>query len=112
MSAIYFSPRTRQIIIGALIALAVIFLFAVRSILTPFVAALITAYILNPVVNGAARRTRLPRQVWAILLYFALLGGLFWALGLLVPALAAQVRDLAEALPGYLRQVESWAGSN
>src|SRR5438034_5351518 len=110
MNAIYFSPRTKQIIVWALILGAVIFLFAVRSILTPFVAALITAYVLNPLVNGAARRTGLPRRVWAVAIYFALLGGLFWGLGLLVPALAAQVRDLAAALPGYLDQVQSWLG--
>src|SRR5205823_11759155 len=66
----------------------------------------------NPLVNGAARRTGLPRRVWAVVIYFALLGGLFWGLGLLVPALAAQVRDLAAALPGYLDQVQTWLGSN
>lgn len=112
MTAIYFSPRTKLFIIWALIGLAVVFLFAVRAMLTPFIAALITAYLLNPIVGWAARRTRLPRRLWAGVIYFALLGGLFWGLSQLVPSLAVQVEDLGQALPGYLQQIDAWLKSN
>lgn len=112
MSAIYFNPRTKLVVTWILIGLALLFLYAVRSILTPFIAALISAYMLNPVVNWAARRTGLPRPFWALAIYFALLGGLFWGLSQVIPALAAQVTDLGEALPGYLAQVQEWLKSN
>ena len=112
MTAIYFNPRTKLFIIWALIGLAVVFLYAVRAMLTPFIAALITAYLLNPIVGWAARRTRLPRRLWAGVIYFALLGGLFWGLSQLVPSLATQVEDLGQALPGYLQQIDTWLKTN
>jgi predicted PurR-regulated permease PerM len=112
MTAIYFNPRTKLFIIWALIGLALVFLYAVRAILPPFIAALITAYLLNPVVTWMARRTRLPRRLWAGIIYFALLGGLFWGLSQLVPSLAVQVEDLAQALPGYLQQIDDWLKGN
>ncbi len=112
MTAIYFNPRTKLFITWALIGLAVVFLYAVRSILPPFIAALITAYLLNPIVGWLARITHLPRRLWAGVIYFALLGGLFWGLSQLVPSLAIQVEDLATALPGYLQQVDTWLKSN
>jgi predicted PurR-regulated permease PerM len=112
MTAIYFNPRTKLFIIWALIGLALVFLYAVRAILPPFIAAVITAYLLNPIVSWAARRTRLPRRLWAALIYFALLGGLFWGLSQLVPSLAIQIEDLATALPGYLQQIDTWLKSN
>jgi predicted PurR-regulated permease PerM len=112
MTAIYFNPRTKLFIIWALIGLAVVFLYAVRAMLTPFIAALITAYLLNPIVCWAARRTRLPRRLWAGVIYFALLGSLFWGLSQLVPSLAIQVEDLGQALPGYLQQIDTWLKTN
>jgi predicted PurR-regulated permease PerM len=112
MTAIYFNPRTKQIVTWILLGLALLFLYAVRSILTPFIAALITAYMLNPVVNWTVRRTGLPRPFWVLAIYFALLGGLFWGLSQVIPVLADQVTDLGAALPGYLAQVQEWLKSN
>lgn len=70
-----FPPRlsTRaKFLIGAALALGLlVFVLAVRSILSPFLWALVVAYVLGPVVNYLTVRGRLPR-VWSVALIFAL----------------------------------------
>ena len=112
MSGFYFSPRTKLIVTWSLIALAVIFLYAVRDILLPFIGALVTAYLLSPLVNVATRRTGLPRRLWVVIIYFLLLGGLFWGISQLIPALVEQINDFSLAVPGYLHQIDVWLKSN
>lgn len=68
---VLFSARTKLLIGLAIAALLVIFLLAIRSILSPFLWALIAAYLLGPVVNYLNVRGRLPRPV-AVAVIFAL----------------------------------------
>lgn len=51
----------------------VIFLFVERTILTPFVAAAIFAYLFNPIVNFISKKSRLPRGFGIALIYSILL---------------------------------------
>jgi predicted PurR-regulated permease PerM len=57
--------------IAVLTALAV-FLYLIRHILLPFVIAGAVAYALTPGVDWVARRTHLPRVLWAVVLFFAI----------------------------------------
>ena len=75
---IYLSSRARATIIWVAVGVSLLFLWQVHDILTPFIWAIVTAYVLNPVVVFLARRTGMPRRLWAILFYVLLLGLLVW----------------------------------
>src|SRR5689334_14003109 len=90
---IYLSPRARAVILWVTVAVGLLFVWQIGGILAPFIWALITAYVLNPVVMFLASRTRLPRRIWAILFYVVLLGLLIFGLGTLLPLLSRQLTD-------------------
>lgn len=97
------------IFLGCLALLTIIFAFAIRGILGPFLLAIVVALLVNPLVNAAERR-RVPRVVALLALYVlftALLAGVvlylfpivreeFQALVAQGPAIAAYFQDLAE----------------
>lgn len=91
-------------------AVAFIFylLYALASIMLPFVAGFILAYLLNPLVDRLESRG-LPRFVATNLIMAvfitALVGGAVFAL----PAMATQVLLLADVLPQYADRARDWA---
>lgn len=82
-------------------------MYRLSSVLTPIVAALALAYILNPLVTWLERQ-RIPRIRSIILLYA--LGGLLLvaALVLVVPMLIEQGLRLAQNLPDYAEKTREW----
>src|SRR5437868_4200326 len=96
---IYLSSRAKATILWLAVAVTLLFLWEVSGILTPFIWALITAYVLTPVVVWLSQRTGWPRRVWAVLFYLLLLGLLIWGLGTLVPLLSQQFSELIRELP-------------
>lgn len=88
------SPTAKRTAVIISVAAGVLFLYAVRDILAPFVVATALAYLLNPVVESMARLPRLSRTGAVAVLYLLLIA-LLIVLGLLVvPALVGQVRDI------------------
>src|SRR5919199_657584 len=67
------SVRAKHSIIIGLLLAALLFLFAVRAILWPFLWAILVAYLLTPVVNYLSVRGGLPR-LWAVTMLYALVG--------------------------------------
>lgn len=74
-------------------------------VLTPVAAALVLAYLLDPVVSAMDRRLRLPR--WAGTLLLFVLTVLVVALGilLLAPVLVHEINAFREAVPGYVDKI-------
>lgn len=107
--SIYLSSRARATIIWIALAIGLLFLWQVHGILTPFIWAIITAYVLNPVVVFLSTRTGMPRRLWASLFYLVLLGLLVWALGTLVPMLSKQLTEFIRELPRHLREAGRFA---
>ncbi len=102
---IRFSYQARWIVSGLVIVLTIWFLFAVTHILPPFIAAIITAYLFNPLIGWLHRRTRVGRAVWIVILYivaFIVLYSLFTALW---PRIVQQSRDLAANAPIIIREL-------
>lgn len=68
--------------------LSLLFLYSVRSVLSPFILAAIIAYLLNPVVSFLQKRAHIPRGSGTIIIFLFLLGLLaavaFWIGGTLV----------------------------
>ncbi|MCU0491492.1 MAG: AI-2E family transporter [Chloroflexaceae bacterium] len=97
-----FSTPAKVITVAIVVGLTILTLQHATPVLAPFIAAIITAYLFNPVVGWLQRRTNLGRGFWISVLYviaFGLLYALFtWGW----PRLANQYRELVAALPGLI----------
>lgn len=87
------------------LALLLVSLYFLSEILLPFVAGMAMAYVLDPIADrierwGCSRTWATTFVVIGVALVIALL------LLLVVPLLYVQIVELAERLPGYLRQIE------
>ena len=106
--------RERNVLLMLLAATLVMFFWlleALRGVLTPFVVALVLAYILDPAVDALQRR-RVPRWLAILILALPALGLLGLAVGVGIPALFRQVADIAEATPGALERIRAQALAN
>ena len=109
--------RTRRKIPGWPIAIALtvlfLFLYVVRVVLLPFVAAAAISFILSPLVDTLHRWHPGPRWPDAVAIWFAVLAltvGLLWWLG---PTLAADVVSFARNAPDALhRMIQIFVGNN
>jgi predicted PurR-regulated permease PerM len=85
----------------------VVFLYFVRAILLPFVLGGIVAFVCAPLIDGIARRARLPRWLSALAVLLALIAiaGLVLFVGLppLIRQLAKVAGDLNGAVEGFVR---------
>ena len=97
--------RGRIAVFWALVAAALVFLFAVRAIVAPFLWACILAYLLNPVVKLVCRYLRVPRIVAVTIIYLALGSAIAWMWITASPHLVSQIEGLGEALPGLVDQL-------
>lgn len=100
------SLRSQVLIWGTVLLVGIIVLWVLRGILLPFVAGIVIAYLLNPLVS-LVERMRIGRG-WAtslVLLFFlAIIGGLIF---LVVPLLVTQIVGLAQRLPEYVVQLRA-----
>lgn len=96
------SAGARLSVIGIVVTLVSLALWVVRDVLTPFIFAVILAYVLRPIVGAICRRTRLPRALVAVLVITALVVLLGLLLVLLLPAFARDLRAFATGLPRVL----------
>jgi predicted PurR-regulated permease PerM len=102
------SLRNQVLIWVSLLLVSILVLWVFRSILLPFVAGIVIAYLLNPLVS-LVERTKIGRG-WStaivLLLVIAIIGGLMF---LVVPLVAQQVAGLAQRLPDYVTQLRALA---
>ncbi len=102
---IRFSAQYKLITAAIIIALTIMFFQQVVHVLTPFIAAIITAYLFNPLVSWLQRRTRVRRAIWIVVLYviaFLLIYGLFtW----IWPIVMQQSGDMARAAPQLATEI-------
>lgn len=105
---IRFSAQYKLIAVAIVVALTILLLLSVEHVLPPFIAAIITAYLFNPLVGWLDRRTGMGRAIWIVVLYvlaFLLLYALFtW----LWPRVVQQSRDLAAAAPALVAQITTF----
>ncbi|WP_129628945.1 AI-2E family transporter [Candidatus Oscillochloris fontis] len=102
---IRFSPQTKLITAGIIVALTILFIQHIEHVLPPFIAAIITAYLFNPLVSWLQRRVKTGRAIWIVVMYvitFLLLYSLFtW----IWPIIVQQTSDLARAAPQLANQI-------
>jgi len=105
------SPRSKVIAFWVLLVMALGLLAHFFALLSPFMWALVTAYICAPIVGWLTRLTRLPRPLVAGILYSAIAAGIVYGVLILVPivreqavALSRQVPQSTNALIEYIDQ--------
>lgn len=79
----------------ALAVAALIFLYVVRSILTPFVLAAVFAYLLNPLVILLQKRLKLPKTLSVIIIFTIVIGVVIFVSTKLGIQLSRESRELA-----------------
>jgi predicted PurR-regulated permease PerM len=106
------SPTGKFITIAIIVALAILLISSVRQIMTPFITAIITAYLFNPLIGWLSRRTGIGRGLWIGVLY-VLIGALAYALiRSLGPIVTAQYTELVGQIPAMRQQIERLIAAN
>ncbi|WP_294371381.1 AI-2E family transporter [uncultured Clostridium sp.] len=78
------------------------------SILSPFIYALICAYILNPVVKLCQRKLKIKRGMAIALTYIVLIGIVFVALFFTIPSVVDSILNITSEIPSYMEKVQGW----
>jgi predicted PurR-regulated permease PerM len=100
------STTAKFITVVVIITLTLLLIRGLGSVLTPFVAAAITAYLFNPLITWLQRRTNIGRGIWIGVLY-VVIGLLFYALvRFLGPILVIQYRGLVALLPEMMNNIQ------
>ena len=94
--------------VAIVITLLLLLLRAMGGLLNPFLWALVTAYLLNPLVRALAQRSRIRRFWWVLLIYIVFGFLLFAGINYLWPRLFGQFTELQEALPDFARTSTRW----
>ena len=100
------AERRREFWIGMLVAAAVL-LVVLHGVLTPFVAGMALAYMLDPIVDRV-QRLGLGRLTATLLMLGLLVLVLLLAFGLLVPTVVRQLAGFARELPGYAARLQAF----
>jgi predicted PurR-regulated permease PerM len=112
MAEIKLSARTKFIIVLVLAAIAVFIIYKTGHIIVPFIWALVTAYIFNPVITYFSRRTKTNRVWWVLLLYIILGFIMAWVFLRVVPLVVNQLVQLEREIPSLVRSGESIFGAS
>jgi predicted PurR-regulated permease PerM len=99
---------TRGAILLVMLGIGFVFLWTVRPVLPPLIWAFIVAYIFDPLVRWGTRRLRLPRLVVVALLFAIMVGALIWGFIALRPVLVREMRDLIQAVPRIVADVQEY----
>jgi predicted PurR-regulated permease PerM len=100
------TTTTKRVVVGALVATALLLVWHMGEIVVPFLWAFVLGYVLLPAVAFLERRVKMRRGYAALIVFVALLGTLLLALRLIVPLAVAQVRDVNHEVPSLLRNAQ------
>jgi predicted PurR-regulated permease PerM len=92
------STRARVWTVVVAVVVALIFLFAVRGVIHPFIWAAVVSYVLTPVVAATQRRLRLPHGVAVSAIMLVLIGLLAWTVKISIPILQSDFAALNSSL--------------
>lgn len=104
------SPTTKRVVVGALVAALLLFLWRAGDIVAPFLWAAILAYVLLPVVGAIERRTNAPRTLAAVIVFLAVLATIFGGVRFVVPRLVDNAQDLHTNWPSLVGNAERTIG--
>jgi predicted PurR-regulated permease PerM len=86
------------------LAAVVVFVYLIKFILLPFVIAGVIAYICTPLLDWLAQRTRLPRALFAVLMFLLLIGAAALTVAVAGQRLVAELGGVVNDLHGTLER--------
>lgn len=78
------------------------------SLLSPFIYALIFAYILNPIMTLFEKKLRLKRGLAILATYLLITGLIVISVVFIVPNIIDSIISLIDAMPSYVSEVQQW----
>jgi len=106
------SPRTKLTIILLLLGLGVYLLYRFRAAISPFILAIVLAYVLSPIVSWLQYRLRIKRGLAILLTYIFFLVLLIVLPILIIPPLTAQITELNLDIQKILDEIKILLGSH
>jgi predicted PurR-regulated permease PerM len=97
---------TRYFVVGLLILFILLFLFYIRDLLRPLIAAGFVAYLLSPVVGYFSKKTKLSRKASGNIVYFVTLALVIGLISSTIPVIISQANTIAEAFSMVVEQVQ------
>lgn len=94
-----FSNAVRLVVVLGTVILAVVFVLRIRSIIDPFIWAILVAYLLSPIVSFLNDTFRIPRFLIVLGLYLIVISALVVASRYLVPWISNQITYFVTELP-------------
>ena len=79
------------------------------SIISPFIYALVCAYILNPVVNLFEKKLKFNRAISISITYCLLAALIFIALFFTIPSLIESIVNMSSEIPSYIEKIQNWS---
>ncbi|MBP7998424.1 MAG: AI-2E family transporter [Chloroflexi bacterium] len=102
------TPLTRTLIIGLVLALIGAFIYVIQPIIPPLIIAGLIAYILTPLAHSLAQRFKWRHRIAATLVYFIFLVLLIAAPSTIAPILINELRTITTELSQVQTQVETY----
>ncbi len=87
------------------LAIFAAFLYAVHSVLPPFIIALVLAYVFVPGIDWLSKRFNWPRGLVVLGFYLVFIGVVAFGVFAIEPALVSEARDLSRDAPGLMRNL-------
>jgi predicted PurR-regulated permease PerM len=107
------SPTAKFITIAVIIVLTIMMLRAATHILAPFIGAIITAYLFNPLISFLHRKTNFGRAAWILVLYVTVGVVFYWLGSFLIPLAVGQYNDLRlRLIPTITTEIHNWVTTN
>lgn len=94
-------------LLGLLVGMALLLwlVYAIRSVLFPFVLSFLVAYILNPIADRI-ESVGVPRSAAVAIIFLGIILIIVWAAIFLVPVFQTQYQSISESLPEYQENLE------
>lgn len=99
------SVQGKLITIAIIVGLSILLILSVGPILTPFIAAIITAYIFNPLITFLQDRMPVRRSFWIVVLYILAFSLLYGVGTWIWPRILYQYEELVSKLPDFVASI-------
>jgi predicted PurR-regulated permease PerM len=108
----HWTPRTKLTVVLLLLGFGIFLLYRFRAAISPFILALVLAYVLSPLVGWFEQHLRLRRTLAIALTYLALLIVITILPMVFIPPLTTQATELNLDLQRFLGAIETFLGSS
>ena len=102
------SLPTRYFVTAVVVILILLFLYYIRDLLRPLIAAGFIAYLVSPIVGYVSQKTKWSRKLSGNVVYFVTLSMIIGVISFFIPILISQANVIGEAFSMVIDQVEPY----